>query len=58
MKAMGMGVNKFATISRLVLGLTIGYPLYLPYCSFVFVCTKCLALVGKVYSLVSISVQF
>jgi hypothetical protein len=48
-----MGVNKFATISRLVLGLTTDYPLFVSYCCLVFVCTKCLAPVGKVYILVS-----
>jgi len=37
---MGMGVNKFATLSRLVLGVTADYPLFLPYCSFVFVCAQ------------------
>jgi hypothetical protein len=34
-KAMGMGANKFATISRLVLGLTTGYP---PFYAILFFC--------------------
>ena len=53
-KAMGIGVNKFATISRIS-----ARPdhrlsaIFVILFFFVFVCTKCLAPVGKVYILVS-----